>query len=393
MNKKKIDLVILAGGKGSRIKEYLHGFPKPMLKFNNKYFLTYILNLISKYDFNKIYILTGYRSKIIFKNFHNKTFNFIKVICVKENKEMGTGGALSLLKDKVNDFILLNGDTLFNIDYLKFINSLNKKKIGIVSLVKNLNQNSSKLNSLSLHKNLIKYKNNGKFMNGGVYFFKKEILKVIPKKKCSLENDILPKLIENKMISGKIFDDFFLDIGTEEYYKKSSHLLIKNFKKPAVFLDRDGVINHDYGYVHSTKNFEFKNGVIKGLKYLTQKNYYIFIVTNQAGIGKRIFSLEQFFELHKQLKDFFIKEKIYINDVKYSPFHIDAKIKKYKKKSGFRKPGNLMIKKILKNWDIILEKSFMIGDKNSDKICAEKSGLYFEFAKDNFYNQIKLLIK
>ena len=183
MNKKKIDLVILAGGKGSRIKEYLHGFPKPMLKFNNKYFLTYILNLTSKYDFNKIYILTGYRSKIIFKNFHNKTFNFIKVICVKENKEMGTGGALSLLKDKVNDFILLNGDTLFNIDYLKFINSLNKKKIGIVSLVKNLNQNSSKLNSLSLHKNLIKYKNNGKFMNGGVYFFKKEILKVIPKKK------------------------------------------------------------------------------------------------------------------------------------------------------------------------------------------------------------------
>ena len=195
------------------------------------------------------------------------------------------------------------------------------------------------------------------------------------------------------MISGKIFDDFFLDIGTEEYYKKSSNLLIKNLKKPAVFLDRDGVINHDYGYVHSTKNFEFKNGVIKGLKYLTQKNYYIFIVTNQAGIGKRIFSLEQFFELHKQLKDFFIKEKIYINDVKYSPFHIDAKIKKYKKKSGFRKPGNLMIKKILKNWDIILEKSFMIGDKNSDKICAEKSGLYFEFAKDNFYNQIKLLIK
>ena len=52
-----------------------------------------------------------------------------------------------------------------------------------------------------------------------------------------------------------------------------------------------------------------------------------------------------------------------------------------------------MIKKILKNWDIILEKSFMIGDQNSDKICAEKSGLYFEFAKDNFYNQIKLLIK
>jgi len=230
-------------------------------------------------------------------------------------------------------------------------------------------------------------------MNGGVYFFKKKILKIIPKKKCSLENDILPKLIKNKRVNGKIFKDFFLDIGTEKYYKKTSNLLIKNLKKPAAFLDRDGVINYDYGYVHSKKKFKFKYGVLKGLKYLTKKKYYLFIVTNQAGIGKRIFSLKQFIELHRELKDDFIKHKIYINDVKYSPFHIDAKIQKFKKKSGFRKPGNLMIKEILKNWDIMKKKSFMIGDKISDEICAKKSGLYFEFAKDNFYNQIKLLIK
>ena len=106
MNKKNIDLVILAGGKGTRIKKYLKGYPKPMLKFNKKYFLTYILNLTSKYNFNKIFILTGYRSKIIFKNFHNKSFNLIKVKCLKENDEMGTAGALSLLKGKVNDFVL-----------------------------------------------------------------------------------------------------------------------------------------------------------------------------------------------------------------------------------------------------------------------------------------------
>ena len=392
MIKNNIDLIILAGGKGTRIKKYLKGCPKPMLKFNKKYFLTYILNLTSKYDFNKIYILTGYRSKIIFKNFHNKSFNFIKVKCVKEKNEMGTAGALSLLKGRVNDFVLLNGDTLFDIDYLRLINSLEKNKIGIVSLIKNKSQNSTKLNTLSLHKNIIKSKN-GKFMNGGVYFFKKKILKIIPKKKCSLENDVLPKLIKNKKINGKIFKDFFLDIGTEKYYKKTSSLLIKNLKKPAAFLDRDGVINHDYGYVHTKKNFKFKNGVIKGLKYLTKKNYYLFIVTNQAGIGKKIFSLNQFIKLHKELKGDLIKHKIYINDVKYSPFHIDAKIQKFKKKSGFRKPGNLMIKEILKKWDIVKKKSFMIGDKISDEICAKRSGLYFEFAKNNFYNQVKLIIK
>ena len=82
---KNIDLVILAGGKGSRIKKFLNKLPKPMAKFNEIYFLQYLINIYSKYPLNKIYILTGYRNEIIFKNFHNKTFNFIKVVCIKEN--------------------------------------------------------------------------------------------------------------------------------------------------------------------------------------------------------------------------------------------------------------------------------------------------------------------
>ena len=106
---KNIDLVILAGGKGSRIKRFLHNKPQPMLIFNNIYFLQYLINNFSKYPFDNIYILTGYKSDIIFKNFHNKTFNFTKIICLKEKKLMGTGGALlNLKKTKINDFVLIN---------------------------------------------------------------------------------------------------------------------------------------------------------------------------------------------------------------------------------------------------------------------------------------------
>ena len=71
-----IDLVILVGGRGSRIKEYLHNKPKPMVKFNKIYFLQYLINNFSKYPFQRIYLLTGYKNKIIFKNFHKKRFNF-----------------------------------------------------------------------------------------------------------------------------------------------------------------------------------------------------------------------------------------------------------------------------------------------------------------------------
>ena len=157
-------------------------------------------------------------------------------------------------------------------------------------------------------------------------------------------------------------------------------------------VDRDGVINYDYGYVHNVKNFKFRRGVIKGLKYLTKKKYHIFIVTNQAGIGKKKFTLESFKNLNKYLKKLFLKKKISIRDVQYSPFHKKAKIKKYIKNSKYRKPGNLMIKKIFKNWDIESNKSFMIGDKKSDKLAAKKSNLKFHYAQPDLFIQIKNII-
>ena len=86
------------------------------------------------------------------------------------------------------------------------------------------------------------------------------------------------------------------------WFKCYSIIITNHFKRPAAFLDRDGVINHDYGYVHKIKKFKFKNGVIKGLKYLVDKNYYIFIVTNQAGIAKGIFKEKNFLNLSKYLK-------------------------------------------------------------------------------------------
>ena len=99
---------------------------------------------------------------------------------------------------------------------------------------------------------------------------------------------------------------------------------------------------------HKWKNFKIKKNVLRALKFLNENNILIFIVTNQAGIGKGIFKEEDFFDLHKKFKNYLSKKNIYINDVKFCPYHPDAKIKKYRKRTNFRKPGNLMIKVILK---------------------------------------------
>jgi len=392
---KSIDLVILAGGKGTRIKQYLNNKPKPMLKFNNIYFLRYLINNYAKYPFKKIYILTGFKSDIIFKNFHNKIFNFIKVKCIKEKKLLGTGGALyNLKKEKINDFILTNGDTIFDIDIINFIKSYKKGTIGSIALTyRKKNVNSFKLNNLGLKKNKIIYTKKNKLINGGVYFFKKKLLNLIPNKNCSLENDILPKLIKKSRIAGNIYEDFFLDIGTPRYFKNTSYILNKNYCRPAVFLDRDGVINYDYGYVHKIKNFIFKKGIIAGLKLLIKKNYYIFIVTNQAGIAKNIFKEIDFINLHIYLKKKLSLKSIFFNDVQYSQYHPMGKIKKFKKKSPLRKPGNKMIKNIMSNWLIDKKNSFMIGDKLSDEKCALKSKINFNYVSDDFFKQIKKIVK
>ena len=136
------------------------------------------------------------------------------------------------------------------------------------------------------------------------------------------------------------------------------------------------------------KNFKFKRGALKALRYLSKKKYYIFIVTNQAGIAKGKFKEKDFINLHSKLKTLLSDKKIYIDQVEYCPHHPKAKIKKFRKKCSCRKPGNLMIRKILKKWNINLKKSFMIGDQIKDKLAAEKSKIKFQFVKDDLFKQV-----
>ena len=158
---------------GSRIKKYSKGVPKSLIKINKKNILIYIINELKKYNFNKIYLLTGYKSNL-FKYLNNTRKNFIQIECLVEKKLMGTGGALNNLKNKkINDFILINGDSILDVNYLKLIN-INKNKIGSIYLTKNINYKSNnKLANLSLKNKIVRFSNKKDFMNGGIYFLKK----------------------------------------------------------------------------------------------------------------------------------------------------------------------------------------------------------------------------
>lgn len=391
----KTDIVILAGGKGSRIKKFLKKKPKPLIKINNFIFLDLLIKKICKYNFNKLYILAGYRGSQIKKKYHKKSFNFVKTEVIIEKKALGTAGSLSQLKNKINnDFIVINGDTFFDIDLSKVIDfKLNKNEI-FLSLVKNHNYKSNKkLTFLNLiNNNQISYNKNSILINGGIYKFNKFFLTQIKRQNYSLENDIVPKLIDEKKAKGMVFDNFFIDIGTPRNLKSAKKSLIHYLTKPALFLDRDNTIIHDKGYVHKISELKVKKNFLSILKNINKKHIYIFIVTNQSGIGRGIFTEKQFFNFQMELKKKLCSLKIFIDEVQFCPFHEDAKLKIYRKKTNLRKPGNGMLLNLFQNWSLIKEKSIMIGDQISDEICANKTGIKFMNINDVNLNRLRKII-
>lgn len=160
------------------------------------------------------------------------------------------------------------------------------------------------------------------------------------------------------------------------------------------FLDRDGVINEDKGYISKISDFKIYPGVGKAISLLNKKNYLVIIITNQSGIGRGLIKIKELENLHNHLKKKIKKDGAKIDDIFYCPFHPEFGKGKYKKKSNDRKPGDGMIKKAIKKWKINTKTSFMIGDKISDKLAAKKAKIKFFYKKEkNLNTQIKNILK
>ena len=160
------------------------------------------------------------------------------------------------------------------------------------------------------------------------------------------------------------------------------------------FLDRDGVINQDKGYISKISDFKIYPGVGKAISLLNKRNYLVIIITNQSGIGRGLIKIKVLENLHNYLKKKIKKDRAKIDDIFYCPFHPEFGKGKYKKKSNDRKPGDGMIRKAIKKWKIDTKTSFMIGDKISDKLAAKKAKIRFFYKKEkNLNTQIKNILK
>ena len=169
---------------------------------------------------------------------------------------------------------------------------------------------------------------------------------------------------------------------------------MNKFKKKAFFLDRDGVIIKDVGYLTSPKQISFLNKTFKTLRYIQNKNFLLIIITNQSVVGRRLISKKELDRIHIVIKKKLKSKGINIKDIFYCPHHPTQGEGLYKIRCLCRKPGNLMLKRAIKKWNIEKNKSFMIGDKISDQKCAKKTKIKFFFrSRLNFFEQVKDKIK
>lgn len=147
------------------------------------------------------------------------------------------------------------------------------------------------------------------------------------------------------------------------------------FGKRALFLDRDGVINHDAGYTSRVENFRLINGIFDLCREATRSGYLLIVVTNQAGIGRGYYSEEDFLALTDWMCNRFMLEGVTITDVFYCPFHPEHGVGDYKKDSFDRKPNPGMLLRAAEEHGIDMRRSIMIGDKDSDMQAACKAGV------------------
>jgi len=215
-------IFIFVGGKGSRLGKLTRNTPKPLLLFNNKPFLDYILSNLLKLNPNKIYLLCGFKSELFFKKYHKTKIGITEILCIKEKTPLGTAGSLYNVRKYISkNSLICNGDTYIKYNFKK-LNNLNfeNDKLFMFCISNKNYKSNKKLNNLIIKKKSICFSSKSNLMNAGIYIVNKKILKFINKKNFSLEDEIIPNLIENNNVQGKEIKAYSIDIGTYKNFKK-----------------------------------------------------------------------------------------------------------------------------------------------------------------------------
>ena len=373
--------LILVGGQGTRLGALTQTVPKPLLAVREKPFINYLVNEIARHGIRHVVCLAGYRASEVEEWMRHDVKPAVDIKIVVERETLGTAGALIRAKALLDDeFLLFNGDSIFDINLLDLLAWKPQGEwAGVVAL--RLMENAGRYGVVEMRNDLIcRFAERPAnqcpgLINGGVYRLKRRILGSIGAIPTSIERDLFPKLAKEGLLRGRVYDAFFLDIGTPEDYKTAQILVPAMVQRPALFLDRDGVVNKEIGYAHKPEQIEWCEGIFEAIKAANDAGLYVFVVSNQAGIARGFYDEAAVHSLHSWMNDELRVRGAHIDDFAYCPHHPTAGETSYTRSCSCRKPAPGMIIELASRWPVDLCHSLLLGDKHIDVQTAKNAGL------------------
>jgi D,D-heptose 1,7-bisphosphate phosphatase len=275
---------------------------------------------------------------------------------VADPRPLGSAGAIRHAADRLQArFLLLDGDSLFDSNWLDLMLALSPDTLAVVAL----RRVSSTLDRAA---------------GGGVYLVDRRIVPHLPEA-GSLKEALLPDLAARGAVRSRVQDGAFLDIGTPDGVTQAQATLPGLRRRPAVFFDRDGTLNADSGYTHRPQELVFLPGAVAAVKRVNDLGRYAFLVTNQSGIARGYFTEADTQSFNAHLQRRLRAAGAHIDDIRYCPDHPDGTVARYRRASDWRKPAPGMLLDLMKCWPIRSEGSLVVGDKASDIEAAQAAGL------------------
>lgn len=410
-------VVIMAGGKGTRIASVRSDVPKPMINICGKPILEHQIDNLKACGLTDIILVIGYLGDKIKEYFGDGSKFGVNIEYFVEDHPLGTAGALFKMPQLTEDFLLLCGDVIIDVDFNRFIafhkehkawaslvahpnghpydSSLLVTEIGAPKTVGGMPEDTHRvIRWMAKEDERTYYKNR---VNAGIELISPELLKETMKNfvprhpetpdKIDLDRDVLKPNIP----SGKIFaydtPEYIKDMGTpDRFYEtekdiESGKVHARNLKnkQKAIFLDRDGTINKMVGFVTKLEQFELIGGAAEAIKTINKSGYLAIVVTNQPVIARGDCTFEELQTIHDKMETELGKVGAFVDAIYVCPHHTDKGFEgerpEYKCNCDCRKPKPGLLLQAAKDFNIDLSESYMIGDSHRDVEAGENAGV------------------
>jgi D-glycero-D-manno-heptose 1,7-bisphosphate phosphatase len=400
-----MQVVIMAGGKGTRVSSITSDIPKPMIPICGKPILEHQIECLKKNGLREIIFVTGHLGEHIKDYFGDGKRFGCSISYYNETEPLGTAGALYKLKNLSDDFILINGDIIFDIDFHRMI-SFHREKNAHVTLAVHpnshpydsavifSNSNNQVTRWLNKEDERTYYKNQ---VNAGIHILSAEFLKNCPQsnEKVDLDRDMLKPSISGGEIFAYSTPEYIKDMGTPERYSQVTsdieNGIVKqknlSIKQKCIFLDRDGTINIFNDFINKPEDFELIEGAAEAIKKINSLGYLAIVITNQPVIARGEIDFETLELIHMKMETELGRDGAYIDDLFYCPHHPDKGFEgerpEFKINCDCRKPKPGLIFKAAEKYNIDLLQSYMVGDDMRDVNAGKNAGCIPIFLTNN----------